>query len=267
MSERAERLHSASCMIGGTGHKRVLVTTSWDDGHPCDMKLSELLSEFGLKGTFYVALKNRERAVMTRSELRELSAQFEIGAHTLTHPDLRRVDDDMLTREVNGSKAELEAIIGARVNMFCYPRGRHNHRVRDAVKRAGFTSARTMQEFVLRSRQDKWRMGTTLLAFPLPRWVRVRHEVITQNWHGLAVFLRHASDGHWVDLALRLFEEIAARGGVWHLWGHSWELDTYGLWDDLKTVFARVARLPNVEYTTNAELVDRADSTPPLCPE
>jgi peptidoglycan/xylan/chitin deacetylase (PgdA/CDA1 family) len=39
---------------------KVTVTTSWDDGHILDVKLSELLKKYNLKGTFYIAPKNRE---------------------------------------------------------------------------------------------------------------------------------------------------------------------------------------------------------------
>lgn len=32
------------------------ITTSWDDGHPLDLRVAELLSEYHLQGTFYVPI-------------------------------------------------------------------------------------------------------------------------------------------------------------------------------------------------------------------
>ena len=30
------------------------MTTSWDDGHPLDYRIAEMLQEYGLRGTFYI---------------------------------------------------------------------------------------------------------------------------------------------------------------------------------------------------------------------
>jgi len=35
--------------------KKVIVTTSWDDGHLLDLRLAQLLQDAGLKGTFYIS--------------------------------------------------------------------------------------------------------------------------------------------------------------------------------------------------------------------
>ena len=40
-----------------------IITTSWDDGHPLDFKLAELLNKYNLKGTFYIPRSNAEHRV------------------------------------------------------------------------------------------------------------------------------------------------------------------------------------------------------------
>jgi len=142
---------------------RVVVTTSWDDGDPMDAKLAEVLAEYGIRGTFYYPPRNRERPVMDAKSVRRLAAHFEIGAHTLTHPDLRSLKSDALTTEVSGSKLHLEDLLGRQVRMFCYPKGRYNSRVRRAVVDAGFAGARTTRSFLFHV-NDPWRMPTTLWA-------------------------------------------------------------------------------------------------------
>jgi peptidoglycan/xylan/chitin deacetylase (PgdA/CDA1 family) len=234
---------------------RLIVTTSWDDGHPEDARLADLLEEFGLRGTFYVAPQNRERPVMGAPALRELAQRFEIGGHTMTHPPLTALAEDELRAEVQDGKRALEDILGSEVAMFCYPRGRHSRRVRRAVAAAGFRGARTTLEFITAPPPDPWRMPTTLQAYPHGTWTRLRHGVRVGNWRGLARLLRAGAGTDWTELALAFFRRALSQGGVWHLWGHSWELSEHGLWDDLRAVLGEVARRPDAEYLTNGQIV------------
>ena len=75
---------------------------------------------------------------------------WEIGAHTLTHPDLTTVSDDRLHREVAGSKRVLERRLGVAVDFFCYPSGRYDARVVSAVRRARYLGATTTREGLAR---------------------------------------------------------------------------------------------------------------------
>jgi hypothetical protein len=62
---------------------RTLVTTSWDDGHPFDLRTAERLCSHRLKGTFYVTAVSSKRARMSLGEVRELLAMgMEIGRRT-----------------------------------------------------------------------------------------------------------------------------------------------------------------------------------------
>src|SRR5688500_11915407 len=44
--------------------KAAIVTTSWDDGHPLDIRLAEMLARHGVAGTFYVPLRYEGVPVM-----------------------------------------------------------------------------------------------------------------------------------------------------------------------------------------------------------
>jgi peptidoglycan/xylan/chitin deacetylase (PgdA/CDA1 family) len=58
------------------------------------------------------------------SQLAELSsAGIEIGAHTRTHRDLRRLSAPEAQGEINGSRAEIEDHLGRSVETFAYPFG------------------------------------------------------------------------------------------------------------------------------------------------
>lgn len=233
---------------------RVVVTTSWDDGDPLDAKLADVLAEYGIKGTFYYAPRNRERKVMGASELRRIAERFEIGGHSLTHPDLRPLSDAKLKEEVSGGKQELEAILGAPVRTFCYPKGKYNARVRRAVMDAGFDAARTTRSFLF-DIKDPFRMPTTLWARDLPRFMWFPHCGRSLSGRGFKTLLGKGLLKPWWELARALFDDALEHGGIWHLWGHSWELEERGLWNEFRQILDVVSRRDDVLYVTNGEVV------------
>src|ERR1700730_10643506 len=133
-------------MSGSNGKGRLrVVTTSWDDGDPQDLRIAELLRSRELPGTFYVPIIGyRQRETLTAADLRTLSsAGFEIGAHTVSHTTLPRLRSNELDREVRTCKQMLEQTLGCGVLMFCYPNGRYDAEVIRQVKNAGYAGART----------------------------------------------------------------------------------------------------------------------------
>ncbi|MBL8390745.1 MAG: polysaccharide deacetylase family protein [Candidatus Accumulibacter sp.] len=87
--------------------------------------------------------------LMMRSEdLRAMRrAGMVIGAHTVTHPILAKVDADVARQEVLDSKLYLEGLLQERVGFFAYPNGKPavDFRVEDvqAVRALGFDAAVT----------------------------------------------------------------------------------------------------------------------------
>jgi peptidoglycan/xylan/chitin deacetylase (PgdA/CDA1 family) len=72
-----------------------------------------------------------------------LTAGWELDAHAITHPDLTHVDDARLWQEVHGSRVDLQREFHVPVNFFCYPSGRYDPHVIEAVRRAGYLGATT----------------------------------------------------------------------------------------------------------------------------
>jgi peptidoglycan/xylan/chitin deacetylase (PgdA/CDA1 family) len=84
------------------------------------------------------------RFTLSAWRVREMvAAGWELDAHTITHPDLTQVGDAQLWNEVHGSRAELRREFHVPVDFFCYPSGRYNLHVEEAVRRAGFLGATT----------------------------------------------------------------------------------------------------------------------------
>ncbi len=243
---------------------RVIVTTSWDDGHPADLRLAGILRRHKLQGTFYIPKHNREgRSTLPPSEIRLLrQAGFEIGAHTLSHTTLAHIEPSRLRNEVFGSKAVLEDALGETISMFCYPKGRFDRRTLACVREAGYHGARTTRVLATNGKFRPYEMPTTIQAFPTQAVGYVRNLTRRMAFGSLYSYCTklHKKD-NWVELGKYLFDHVLRQGGVWHLYGHSWELESLHLWDDLNDLLAYVAGRDNVLYTSNSGLLEAVRSS------
>ena len=84
--------------------------------------------------------------MLSEPQVRQLARRgFDVGAHTVSHPILTRVDDATARREILASKATLEAVAGTSVELFAYPNGQpqqdYLRRHVDMVREAGFSAA------------------------------------------------------------------------------------------------------------------------------
>ena len=238
--------------------QQVIVTTSWDDGDRADLKLAEDLRSRGIGGTFYIPITPyRGRQALDHANLRFLSSTgFEIGAHGFSHRLLRGLAAEELAREVDPCKPTLEDIVGAEVRMFCYPCGRYDSNVVRALKQAGYCGARTVRMLATRLKFNPFEMPTTLQIFPHPRSTYLRNVVRASKVEGLQVYLaQRKSLGNWVELGKRLFDSVLQNGGIWHLYGHSWEIEERGLWEDLGKILDYVCKRKDVIYVSNGELL------------
>jgi peptidoglycan/xylan/chitin deacetylase (PgdA/CDA1 family) len=119
---------------------------TFDDGY-ADFYTAALpvLKRYDFTATNYIVpgFVGRPGYMTWQQVLRLDQISFNIGAHTLTHPDLTRESPSVAQAQVAGSKAELESRLGHRVDDFCYPSGRYNAAVVAMVRQAGFRDATT----------------------------------------------------------------------------------------------------------------------------
>ena len=92
---------------------------------------------------------------VTWDQAREMDANgVEIGSHTLTHPILTNIGDERLVGELRDSKSRLEEVLGRRVDLFCYPNGDNDERVRREVAQAEYLAAVTVVNGLNQSGDD-----------------------------------------------------------------------------------------------------------------
>jgi len=238
-----------------------IVTTSWDDSDLADLRIAELLEARGINGTFYIPFTRpdgpcQERPALTNANVRSLSQSFEIGAHSMTHRPLRGISVKELNQEVVPCKGMLEDMVGKRVQMFCYPCGRFDANVIRALQGAGYSGARTVRMLATRLDFDAFEMPTTVQSFAHVHSDYLRNMLRARKLQGLQLYLAKLNKlVNWVELSKALFDDVIEHGGIWHMYGHSWEVDYLGLWEDLKQVLDYVSRREGVLYLNNAELL------------
>ena len=229
------------------------ITTSWDDGHQFDRRMADELAACGIAGTFYIAPRCRELDESSRladADVRTLSQGFEIGGHTLTHPHLTRIPDGEAWREIADGKTALESVVGRELTAFCYPYGDFGALHPEMVERAGYSVGRTIERFRTDAPSDWLRMGASVHA---SNYLTGGAQVLRRSRS-----LRHAAGmwRNWDVLGRRLLEDAVADGGVFHLWGHSWEIEAHDDWGRLRQILRELAGADAV-CVTNGELVTR----------
>jgi peptidoglycan/xylan/chitin deacetylase (PgdA/CDA1 family) len=187
------------------------LVTSWDDGRKQDMRLADLLRKYDLPAIFYIPVQTRELATY---QIQEIAKDFEIGGHTVSHAHLNLVSLEDAKVEIEVSKKWLEDLIGKEVTSFCYPRGRYNNDVKKLVKEAGFKEARTTKVLYVDS-EDPFETRTSV-------------HIYNRNEYG---------DDGWMRVAIDMMHKAKEEGGIFHVWGHSWEIDKYDWWNALEELF------------------------------
>jgi len=235
-------------------HNKVVVTTSWDDGDRADLKLVDLLHSRGVQGTLYVPIKPYlGRPALSRNELRLLSdAGFEIGAHGVDHEHMPSLSRQQTLTVVRECKNQLESMVGQPVRMFCYPGGHFTPTTVRCLADTGYFGARTTRMLATRSSFNRFEMPTTVQAYPHSGFTYLKNTVKAKR---PARLYNYAIGGRstWVELGKRLFDRVLREGGVWHLYGHSWELEDHQLWDGLAELMDYVSGREGVAYLTNGD--------------
>ena len=87
---------------------------------------------------------------MSWNEVKEIASDdlFDIGGHTISHPNLVTLNKEMLHKEISEAKSELEKMINKKLVSFAYPFGLKedfNKDVIDEIVSAGFKGAVTAE--------------------------------------------------------------------------------------------------------------------------
>jgi len=225
--------------------KPAIVTLSFDDGDPRDLEIARLLKKYDLPATFYVPITNVEgRQTLTPDQIVQLSEMgFEIGAHGYHHYYLDRIPASEVYEEIKSGKERLEQILGREVVCFCYPGGKIPSVAVEAVRQLGFEYART-------TRALRFTVQDPLLAPSTDHIGRhyqvhyVKEALLSYDWAYINYFLKlKLWRMDWDDIARANLDYAVKTGGIWHLWGHSFEIDQNNEWERLERILAKIQSL------------------------
>ena len=214
--------------------QKTKLITSWDDGHPMDLKIAELLDKYSVPGIFFIPIKNMDgRAVMNKKEIKELAKKFEIGAHTYSHIDLTTLSLSGVKKEILKGKEILEQMLGKKVQKFCYPRGHYNNDIKKLVKDAGFKYARNARLVSFSRGSDNFSINPHLHIYPHHPGVLLGHLVKNNDLKSI-VTLRHIIFANVFETVVELSKRIKKE--PLHIWGHSWEIKEIGYLEKLEKI-------------------------------
>jgi len=238
-------------------NKRTVVTTSWDDGDRADLKLADLLHSRGIPATLYVPIEPYlQRPALRLAELRMLvEAGFEVGGHGVNHEHMPSLSRERTLSIVRECKNRLEAAVGQQVRMFCYPGGHYTATTVRCLADTGYQGARTTRMLATRPNFGRFEMPTTVQAFPHRGFTYFKNTMKAGRPARLYNYMVGGRNG-WVELGKRLFDRVLGEGGMWHLYGHSWELEDHGMWDQLQELLDYVADHKDVSYATNGDALE-----------
>ena len=225
------------------------VTFSYDDAVTQDIRLIEILNKYGLKATFNMnsqLLGNKSILTVEGVKVKNIKSKpseipfiyegHEVAAHTLTHPNLTRIEDEKeIIRQVEQDRLNLSELVGYEVKGLAYPCAPPNcdRRVADIIKyNTGIKYARSF--YVTGSFE--------------PCKDLYMYEGTMSHWENWDAFLQKGEE------FIKLEAETPQ---IMYIWGHSFELDVNPeRWKKFEEFCKLISGRDDVFYGSNIEVFE-----------
>ncbi len=216
------------------------VTFSFDDGTIQDKRLAALFDKYGMKCTFNVntgsvgvkgELKLDAGTVdftkLTEDEMRETYKNHEVAVHTVSHPDLRKCDDETIIYEVGEDYKNIEKIMNQKVVGMAWPGGPFfNDHIIDVI--LSNTDVKYSRET---TGSNNYNMPNNFMV-----WKPTCHQ------------------GQAASYVNRFIKMQPDEDKLLYIWGHSWEFDLYDSWDNFEKLLKKLSECEDLIFVTNSEI-------------
>lgn len=210
--------------------KRKALTMSYDDGPIHDIKLVEIFNRYGIRGAFHLnsgTLNSEDK--LQSSEIKSLFSGHEVSSHTVSHPHLINIPNEVLVSEIMEDRKQLEHLAGYPVRGMSYPFGTYNNQVLSALPLLGIEYSRTVV-----STNNFWLPDSFL------EW----HPTCHHNDKLIEKCKEFQSTNRWQYMPL------------FYVWGHSYEFPRDNNWNIIEEFCKMAGGNSDVWYATNIEIVD-----------
>ncbi len=231
--------------------KTKAVTFSYDDAARADIKLSEIITSYGIKGTFNINStwmgQSSEDRHLTPEEIEKyiLNQGHEVAVHGAQHiasGNARLLDG---IRDVLDCRLKLEETFQRMIRGMAYPdsgirrmnNGATYEEIRHYLKELEIAYART-----LGGDNNKFELPTDWYA-----WMPTAH-------HGNPKALEWADEFVKLDVNNAYLSSRMPR--LFYLWGHSHEYERDQNWELLEILCDKLAYHSDIWYATNMEIYD-----------
>ncbi len=222
------------------------ITFSYDDGVTQDIRLIELLNQYGLKCTFNLnsellgkkgmVCKESQRVAHYKIHPEDVKTVYEgheVAVHTLTHPNLTQVEDAEIIRQVEQDRLNLSELVGYEVIGMAYPCGSPNnndHVAQIIRENTGIQYCRTLHcTGSFEPQTDLYRFNPTA---------------------------HHLRFDQLMELGQKFIDLDAKTPQIFYVWGHSYDMD-FGpdYWIRLEEFFKLISNKSDIFYGTNKEIL------------
>ncbi|MBQ3151345.1 MAG: polysaccharide deacetylase family protein [Clostridia bacterium] len=228
--------------------KERTVTFSYDDGCPQDLRFSDILSKYGLKGTFNICgdgLRGEKTIPKETMEEYFLSRGHEIAIHGYYHRAPGRVRPIESIRDVLDNRIEHERKFGRIIRGMAYP---------DSAV-SFFTDANdyeTVRDYLKKLEIAYARGGEYNDTFDLPtdwyNWKATAHHNDPKIFEKIEKFLN-------LDFTKKTYVG-SLQSRLFYILGHSFEFDYDNNWDRIESICEKISGKDNIWYATNIEICD-----------
>lgn len=243
--------------IGTAASSRPLVTTSWDDGSRFDVRVAELLTRYGLLGTFYASTGPGGKRTIDEHGLTLIAQEHELANHGRTHTPFTALSAEEIRNELEWGEREL-AHFGRVARVVAPPGGKIDERVTRVVHELGY-GLRTAP-ILGKARHYPGTIEPTFLFYPHKSTALVRSAGRRKALPAISLLLAWARGRDFRRRAISLLSTAAERFACVHVWGHADEVERLQLWEPLRGVLAAASELRLTPVTNSAALAAQAES-------
>lgn len=233
----------------------VNISFAWDDGAIEDLKLMDLSLKYKIPGMFFMPATNAERKVLSEENIKRINNNgFKIGAHTYSHKYLSKLPLNEAQVEIVSGKDYLEQLLGKEVNHFCFPGGMYNSELINMTRRY-FSSARTADTGALLGK-DSFLIRPAIHFYDRGKLSLLYNSIKNMSLICPAI-LKNLSEDSYFDLLKKIIEDLSNYRGTHRMivWGHSWEIEQFSLWDDLVDLFQWLTKNYSLNLRNYSEIL------------